>query len=169
MAVLNSQTEPGKKSRRFYIILGATILLTVLIASIVAFQLSNINQTNYGPGPIVIEVTADKPSYSKSEEINFTIYVNNPQDWPVLEPLRVTYRMEKDGGEIFEADVDILVGDYTPSFPPHSRTLYTTRVWDQKLGSDSNFTNAEAGNYSFKVLFLPAEYSNGGNCTFEIR
>lgn len=167
----NPQTEPKKKSRRFYIILAATVLLLALIIGVVIFEWSNVGQTSYGPGPVDIEVTADKPFYLQGEEVNFTIYVSNQQELPVREPSRVTYRMEKDGGEIFNTDINIdFVPDHTPSFHPHSKTLYGTHVWDQKVGSGGNWTFAQTGNYTFSVLFHGAtDYGIGGNCTFEVR
>jgi hypothetical protein len=171
LATESSQTEPKKKSRRFCIILAATVLLLALLIGIVIFEWSNVGQTNYGSGPVEIKVTADKPFYLQGEEVNFTIYVSNQQELPVREPSRVTYRMEKDGGEIFNTDINIdFVPDYVPSFSPHSKTLYSTRVWDQKVGSGDNWTFAEPGNYTFSVLFHGStDYGNGGNCTFEVR
>jgi hypothetical protein len=166
-----SQTEPKKRSRRFYLVLAAAVLLIAVIISVVMFEMSNINQTNYGPGPVEIEVVSDKPFYMQGEEVNFTIYVTNPQNWSVPEPYGVTYEMHRNGSEVFGGNVQISFAiNPPPSFPPHSRKLYETRVWDGKVGPGDNRTLAPPGTYTYTVLFGgTVDYGNSGNCTFEIR
>ena len=166
----DSQTEPKKKSRRFYLSLIAAVLLLAVIVGVVIFELSNIGQTNQGPGPIDIEVVADKPFYLRGEQVSFTIYVNNPQNWSVPEPLGVSYEMNRNGDFVFGVSKNINFGDKQPSFPPHSRTLYETRVWDGKVGPSDNRTLAPTGSYTYTVAFDgPVDYGNSGNCTLEVR
>jgi hypothetical protein len=152
------QVEPKKRSRRFYVILTVAILTLAIIIGVVIFEWSNLGQTSYGPGPVEIEVKADKPFYLQGEDVNFTIYVNNPQDWPVLYPSMVDYRIEN--GCLTK---QITLASPIPLFPAQSRTLYDTYFWDQKVP-------APPGNYTLNFSFGgPVDYGSGGNCTFEIR
>ena len=118
----SSQTEPKKRSRRFYIILSAAVLLLIIIGVVCV---DCVNRTTYGPGPIEIEVTAYKPFYLQGEEVNFTIYVNNPQNWPVAYPTSIIYIIEKDS--VYVADLGGGQISWTipmPTFSPHSKTLF---------------------------------------------
>jgi len=122
MKTSNPQTAPKKRSRRFYIILITTAsLLTVTVG---VFCVDHGNRPNYGPGPIEIEVSTDKPFYLQGEEVNFIIYVNNPQNWPVAYPDLVGYDVEKDGISIDSCDVNVNFGYEIPTIPAHSRTAY---------------------------------------------
>jgi hypothetical protein len=160
----DSQTEPKKKSRRFYVVLVAAVLLIAVIVGVVILELSSIGNTRYGPGPVEIEVTPDKPSYLQGEEVQFSICVNNEQNWRVIYPNTVTYRIGEDWALTIEGDY----GSFVEYFPAHSRTLYRTYVWNQPIGENS--TLAQPGNYTFIVSFEgPVNYGNSGNCTFEIR
>jgi len=167
-----NQIEPKKRSRRFYLILIATVLSLAIIVGVVVFELSNVGQTSYGPGPVEIEVTTDKPFYLQGEEVYFVIYVNNPQDWPVPYPNFPGYRIEKDGLNIEEGGVNI---DYVmpiPTFPAHSRTLFNPNLhWNQKMDLNGTLVQVQPGNYTLTVYFNPGlvDYGDGGNCTFEIR
>jgi hypothetical protein len=163
------QTEHKKKSRLFYLVLVAAVLLIAVIVGVVIFEFFNIGNTRYGPGPVEIEVTTDKSFYLQGEEVNFTITVNNPQDWPVPHPLQISYQIERN--DKFVDGVTIMVTPAgSPTFPAHSRTLYDTYVWDQKTGPGSKRTQVPLGNYTFSVSFgRPVDYGSGGNCTFEIR
>jgi hypothetical protein len=166
LAVLNSRTEPKEKARRFYIIFAVTILLAALVVGVIAYELSSVDQTNdqakYGPGPIDIEVTTDKPFYRLGELINFTIYVNNPQDWPVPSPEAVSYKIREDDHVVSDTSMN---ADYPPgtidTFPAHSRTS-SFYLW--------NSGSVPSGNYTLTVTYYGlVDYGEGGNCTFEIR
>jgi len=149
------QVEPKKRSRRFYVILTAAILTLAIIIGVVIFEWSNLGQTSYGPGPVDIEVTTDKLFYLQGEEVNFTVTVNNPQDWPVQYPNVVEYRI---GNESLTKQITL--ASPVPSFPAQSRMLYDTYFWGP----------APPGNYTLNVSFGgPVDYGSGGNCTFEIR
>ena len=152
------------------IVLVASTLLVVVVG-VVIFQMYVAAQDNYGPGPIDIEVVADKPFYLQGEEVNFTVYVNNPQDWCVPEPSGVIYEMYRNSTFIFGGDKHIdFVPDKIPVFAAHSRILFETWSWDQKVGSGDNRTVAPPGNYTLTVRFGgQMDYGNSGNCTFEIR
>ena len=141
-----------------------------MVLGVVIFEIYHIGQNSYGPGPIDIEVIADKPFYMQGEPINFTIYVNNPQNWSVPEPLGISYVMTMNDDEfVFGNSKNINFGDKQPLFPAHSKTLYETRIWDGKVGSSDNRTLASPGVYKYTVAFDgPVDYGNSGNCTFEI-
>jgi hypothetical protein len=156
------------------VILSAVVLSATLIVGVLIFELSNmsnVENTSYGPGPVDIEVVADKLFYVQGEEVNFTIYVNNPQNWSVPEPSVVTHEMNRAGSFVFGGTVCIdFAAGRVPTFPAHSRTLYETRVWDGKVGSGDNRTLAPPGTYTYTVTVGGiVDYGSGGNCTFEVR
>ena len=166
----SSQPKPKKQSIRFYLIV-ATVLLIAAVVGAVAFFLFNNIQTYYGPGPIEIEVISNKLVFAQSEDISLTIYVDNLQDWPVPYPLEVTYQIDRNGNFV---DGYTVFAEPPPgrisTFPAHSRTLWETYVWNQKIGTGNNRTQVLPGNYTFTVSFGQiVDHGHGGNCTFEIR
>jgi hypothetical protein len=171
LAGAGKQVEPKKKSRRFYLVLVAAVLLIAVIVGVVIFEFFNIGNIRDGPGPVYIdEVTTDKPYYLQGEEVNFTVTVNNPQDWPVRYPGFVGYVIEKDGLIIEESGLNIDYAMPIPTFPAHSRTLYSPNLlWNQKTGPGNNRTQVPLGNYTLTVSLSGPSYDDSGNCTFEIR
>ena len=162
--------KPTKRHRHFYVILVVAVLTLAIMIGIVIFLLG-VGNTNYGPGPVNIEVTTDKPLYLQGEEIQFSIYVNNPQNWPVPYPTYVALRAK--GTDVQPVDIyNVNINpplDSISTFPPHSRTLWDTAVlWDQKI--DRNGTLVQPGNYTVVVSFDGlVNYGDGGNCTIEIQ
>ena len=172
MANGSFETEPKKRSRRFYLVIVAAIVFFAVIAGAVIFSICNIGQTNYGTGPVDIEVTSDRAFYLQGEEVNFTIYVHNQQNWSVPYPNSVICVVEKNG--LYVASVGGGQLDYPgrlPTFPPHSKTLYwTSLLWNQKMDVNGTLVQVQPGNYTYTVSFEGAvNYGNSGNCTFEIR
>lgn len=171
------QTEPKKRPRRFYLILASTILIFVVIFGFVIFELTNTaqdqnsSQNNYGPGPVEIEVTTDKPFYMQGELINFTVYVNNPQDWPVPLPNQDSQEIVGSSNTVLDVSgFSTPPPDMVDTYPAHSRTLSSTYPWNQKTNIDGNLTQVPAGNYNFTIAFYGlVDYGEGGSCTFEIR
>ena len=166
----SSQPEPKKLYRRYYLIV-VTVLLISIVVGVVIFMMFNNIEAYYGPGPVEIDVIPNKLVFAQGEDISLTIYVDNPQDWPVPYPLEVTYQIDRNGN---------LVDGYTvfaepppgriSTFPAHSRTLWETYVWNQKIGTGNNRTQVLPGNYTFTVSFGQiVDHGHGGNCTFEIR
>ena len=156
--------EPKKRSRRFHLVLALTLLLIAII-----FIADFMGQTSYGLGPVDIEVTPDKQVYLQGEEVNFTIYLNNPQDWPVPYPNGEGYAIEKDGLFIdgYGGHIDYLAGGI-PAFPANSRTV-TKWQWDQKMLLNGTRVQVQSGIYTFTVSLSGYGYEESGNCTFEIR
>ncbi len=159
-----------QKPRRLYVILAVAILLAILTGAIAVNWY--ISQNSYGPGPVDMEVTLDKPFYLQNENVTISIYVTNPQDWPVPKPSYQWHRIEKDGigYDGYGLHIDY-AADSIPTFPAHTRTLYTTIVWDQKTtGMASNQTFANPGNYTLTVTLTGYGYDvNSGNLTIQIR
>lgn len=168
MSTAEPQTEPKRKHRRLYLVLAATVLLIAII-SIVVF--SGLFQTNYGIGPVDIEVAPDKPFYMQGEEVNFTIYVYNPHDWAVAYPYRVAYRIERGNVPVDGAilNIDFAVGRI-PTFPANSNTSYSSiSPWNQKTYVNETWVQVEPGNYTATFSLKGPSFDNSGNCTFEIR
>jgi hypothetical protein len=158
----DSQTEPKKRSRRFYLVLVAVILLIEAVVGVAVFEFSDIGNIHYGPGPVYIdEVTTDRPYYLQGEEVNLTVTVNNPQDWPVPEPSYVGYAIEKGGLFIEQCGVFIDYAMPIPTFPAHSRTLYSPPAYGKP--------KVRPGNYTLIVSFDGGSNKVSGNCTLEIR
>ena len=83
--------EPKKKFKRIYAIVIIVVLLVVAL-SYAVYTLTYVAPT--GPGPVEIEVVTDKPSYLQSEQVHFSIYVNNTQNWNVPKPSTVSFQIE---------------------------------------------------------------------------
>jgi len=164
-------TKPKKRTNRFYKVLAITIILLAIILGVVIFELSDIYQNSYGSGPVEIGVTTDKPFYLQGEEINFTIYVNNPYDWKIPHPHEVTYRIEgKDNFTQSSTKFVDFPSSSVPTFSPHTRIFYSTYTWNQKVQANNNIKLAQPGNYTFSVTFSGlVAYGNGDSCVFEVR
>jgi len=158
-----------QKPRRFHVILAVAILLIIIAGVIVVNWYTN--QNRYGPGPVDMEVTLDKPFYLPNENVTISIYVKNPQDWPVPQPSYQWYRIEKDGIGYGGYGLHIdFASDKISTFPPHTKTLYTTIGWNQKTGLVSNRTLVEPGNYTLTVTLTGYGYDvDSGNITIQIR
>jgi hypothetical protein len=169
-AEVSLTAKPTKGIRRFYVILVVAVLTLAIIIGISIFLLG-VGNSNYGPGPVNIEVTAHKPFYLQGEEAQFSIYVNNEQNWKVPRPHEVIYQIEKDGDIIDGVTVSIdFAPGLIPTFPARSRTQCNPYVWDQTADADGNRTLVQPGNYTFTVIFGGlVDYGDGGSCIFEIR
>ncbi len=171
---VGSQIEFKKRSRRFCLILIITVFSIAIITGVIVFELSNAGQTSYGPGPVDIEVTTDKPFYLAGEEVYFTVYVNNSQNWPVPFPFYPGYSVDRDGVNIAGGGVHITYEMPMPTFPANSRTLFNCSAyhWNQKMYLNETFPLEQAppGNYTLTVYFEgEVDYGEASKCTFEIR
>lgn len=170
-----------KRSRLLYAIPAA--FLIAMIAGVLIFV-----STYIGPGQVKIEVETDRQSYQPSEEIQFRIYIRNPQIWQIRYPNTMTYEIfDQNDTRIEPWSTHSQGGSPLPAF---SKTLYYTYTWDRSTGFVSNRTQVPCGNYTFcatlggiqlaPVLMNQArstnndsyelfDYENGGNCTIEIK
>ncbi len=148
-----------KRSKLLY-----AIPLTLMIAVLAGFLV--FLSTYVGPGPVNIEITTDKQSYLPGEEIQFQIYVNNPQIWRVPYPTEMSYALvEPNVGR------DIMYPQPHPTFALLSKVFYDNYTWDQMSGVISQArTQVQPGNYTLTVAFGgPVSYGQGGSCTVEIK
>ena len=146
------------KLSKMICILAITSVLIISIASYIIVT----SPAPTGPGPIELEVQADKPSYLVGENVTFSIYVYNPQNWSVFYPSSMMYSIGTDSrGANFGYAAPF------PVFQPHSKTLFYTHTWRTEL---SNGTLIEPGNYTFSVsLDGRVDYGVPANCTVTIR
>jgi len=144
--------------------LQAIVCVVVITPSIaVAAYVFNIGNIRFGPGPVYIEeVKIGKLYYLQGEKVNLTVTVNNPQDWPVPEPSFVGYVIENEGFSLGECGVFIDYATPPPTFPAHSRTLYSPDTQGLTLPG-------RPGNYKLIVSLRGWGYDDKGNCTLEIR
>ena len=155
--------EPVKKSKRVYAIIVAALLIVAAL-SVAVYALTSPAPT--GPGPVKIEITTDKTSYVQGEQVHFSVYVNNTQNWRVPKPFTISFQI----GNYSSQTVCI---DYTnppPTFPAHSRTFFFSHDWNPQTGSGNNHTFVEPGFYTLTVtLDGSVDYGGPANCTFEIK
>jgi hypothetical protein len=152
--------------------LQAIVCVVIITASIaVAAYGFNLGNIRYGPGPVEIKVTTDKPYYLQGEEVNFTITVNNPQNWPVRYPGFVGTTIENEGLSISSPSVFLDYAMPEPTFPAHSRTLYNPPhlSWNQTMDLNGTAVQVPPGNYTLTVSLSGPGYDESNNCTFEIR
>ncbi len=69
------------KTSRFYITAAVAITAAVIVLVAALNLFSTPPGSDYGPGPIGLEVTTTKPVYAVGEEVTFIIGVNNSQGW----------------------------------------------------------------------------------------
>ena len=157
-----NKPKPKKLKLILAIIVAAVLIVTVL--SVTVHVLTAPAPT--GPGPVKIEVVTDRASYLQGEMINFSIYINNIQNWNVPHPTTVTYQIENYSTET----VCIDYVNPPPTFPAHSRTFFISYVWNQETGNETYRTLVKPGNYTFTVsLSGPVDYGASANYTFEIK
>jgi len=147
----------------------AAVAATAVIAGAIVLTW-HLSQNRYGPGPVTIEAATHKPHYLPGETVEFVIYVTNPQEWPVTQPYRVGFYIEKDGVDLAGGDVNIDFGPVVPTFPPHSTTPYNPPLlWNQQTGSGSNRTQVQPGNYTANISIGGYGYDSSDSCIIEIR
>ena len=154
------EVKPKKKFKRIYTI----AVLAVLIILVFSFIVYSLNSGPIGPGPVEIQIIADKPCYMQGETVHFSIYINNTHDWRVVKPSLIEYTIGNSGTSL---NINYAKADY---FAAHSRTLFNTYQWNQKIGHGSNQTFVAPGNYTLSVsLEGPVDYGPAENCPFQIK
>lgn len=155
----------GNKSRKKTLLVLSTILL---IAIIIVISYALLTVPNSGPGIVEIQVTTDKQSYIQGENVTFTIYVNNPNDWQVPKPNSIVYNItDAQGHMVSGALPNILYIASDAYFPPRQQTLLGSHIWNQLNMSN---TIVPPGDYTLTVTFGEATdgYGQPGNRTITI-
>ncbi len=145
-----------KRSRLIYAVPAVAVVIIAILLAFLYFT------STIGPGPVKIEVSTDKQSYSQGETVRFNVFVTNQNLWRVLLPTEINYKIA-DGGQVINS-----MNLPGASFPALSRTLLGTFVWDQK--NFANRTQVQPGNYTLNVSFSgPTDYGASVDYTIQIR
>jgi hypothetical protein len=167
----SSPPEPKRSFRRYYLIVATVLLISIVVGVIILIMFNN-TQAYYGPGPVEINVIPNKLVFAQGEDVNLTIYVNNPQDWLVPYPLEISYQISRDNQFVdgYTLNVNPPPGAIS-TFPARSTTNWESYVWDRKTKPPGgNRTQVSPGEYTFTASFSGlVTYGEAGNCTFEIR
>lgn len=148
--------------RKIKLILPIFIVCISLSIAIVYALFASQAPSPSGPGPVEIDVQTDKASYIQGENVTFNIYVYNPHNWSVSKADSLTYDVGKDRQWVCISYVG------TPTFPPHSKSLFFTHTWNTMIGG-VNGTVVQPGNYTFTAqLNGPIDYGPSANCTVTI-
>ena len=143
----NSSVETKKQSRNFYYSFGLiAVLIVVLVVAFFSFR----DPLLYN-NTLTIQTVTDKSYYLKGENVSTSVYVINGKDESFLQPTAIDYTViNPTGQEVYSLRMNILFPSPTPTFPAHSKTLFSNHVWNQK---NINHTMVESGNYKIKVSF----------------
>ncbi len=155
--------QPAYKSKRIYVVIAATVLI-IAILSISIYVLTQPGPT--GPGPVKIDIITDKTVYVQGEQVHFSIYINNTQNWRIPKPTTISFQI----GNYSSKTVCIDYANPPPTFPAHSREFFYDYDWNQQTSSGSNSIQVEPGYYTLTVtLDGPVNYGAPANYTFEIK
>lgn len=157
------------RSRGFYVIIATAIVSIILLSSIFVYIFIDTHtQSYFGPGPIEIKVTPDKPFFLQGEQVNFTIVVINNQSWPISRPLSEEASIIKDGvpAKGGYVTMNINYGSKMPTYPANS-TANIHWTW-YEIEKDNQTIPHEIGNYSLTFTLRGVGYYATSNCTFEV-
>lgn len=145
--MLNSSAIPNKQYQRFhYISALVAVLIIVVVVAFFAFRDPLLNNNK-----LTIQAVADKSSYVKGEDVFISVYVFNGKDEPFIQPTTIDYTvLNNTGQEVYSVRLNMNFPTPPPTFPAHTKTLYSNHVWNQK---NLNNTLVESGNYTIKVIF----------------
>jgi hypothetical protein len=141
-----SEGEPSKSHRKFYLGVGAVALMLVVFAvALFAFR----DPALYS-NAIKVQTVTDKQSYTRGEDVSISVYVINGKGESFVQPTTVSYKVsDSTGQEVYAVILDITWPFPPPEFPAHSKTLFSSHVWNQK--SISTAAIVEPGNYTITV------------------
>lgn len=160
-----------KKPKRFHLGL-LCILIIVVIASafIVQSTLNNPEDTDKtgntdktNDGPIKVEVTTNKTTYTQGKTIKFSINAENTQDKAITQPNVVSLGIKADNGN-YSGGITVystFAVDYPPTLEPHSNTLLKTQPWKVEEAM-------EPGSYTATVQLTGSNITCESTCTFTI-
>ena len=143
----NSSVELKKQPLKFYY---SSALIAVLIVVLVVAYFSFRDPLLYS-NTHKIQAITDKSNYVKSEDVPISVYVVNGKDESFVQPTTVDYSVLNHIGQVvYSVCLNMYFPSPQPTFPAHSKTLYSNHVWNQK---NVNNTLVESGNYTIKVSF----------------
>jgi hypothetical protein len=143
-----SEGEPSKNHRKFY--LGVVVVASIFVMLAVAFFAFR-DPVLYS-NTLKVQTVTDKSSYTHGEDVSISVYVINGKDESFAQPTTVSYKVsDSTGQEVYAVILDITWSFPPPEFPAHSKTLFSSHVWNQK--SISTATIVEPGNYTIIVSF----------------
>jgi hypothetical protein len=143
-----SEGEPSKNHRKFY--LGVVVAASILVMLAVAFFAFR-DPVLYS-NTLTVQTVTDKTSYTRGEDVSISVYVINGKDESFVQPTTLSYKVsDSTGQEVYAVILDITWPFPPPEFPAHSKTLFSSHVWNQK--NISTATIVEPGNYTITVSF----------------
>ena len=160
-------TIEKKRKLLFRIKLAVAIIITVLVIGFVGFYINATTPSFYGPGPIEITISPNKPYFLEGENVTFTITVINNQSWPVTYPLSEKVNIQKDGVEYEGSGLQIDYPIKIPTFPAKASTPLSWTWFESNKGNQT--IPHQRGNYSISFYISGVDYSAVAYCTFEVR
>lgn len=155
-----------KRKRKRRIKITAAIIAVGIVIGFVALYLTN-GPNYFGPGPIEITISPDKPYFLQGETINFTVTIINNQSWPITHPVQESVKIIKNGTTHENYDMH---ADYPPRIPTYPANTNSTAQWTWiKSIKEINPTPLDVGNYTFNYKISGIGYVASANCTFEIK
>lgn len=155
-----------KRKRQRTLKIAAVIAVFTLIVGFVALYVEN-GPSVYGPGPIEVTITPNKPYFIQGENITFTVTIINKQSWPIAYPNSESTRIEKEGIIYQNEGLNIDYAVKVPTYPANMNTIHSWRWLETK--NDTMTIPHEVGNYSLTYEISGYGYSASTNCSFEIR
>jgi len=154
----HSSTIIKKQHRKFYYFSAlVTVLIVVFVLASFAFRDPLLHNNT-----LTTRAVTDKSCYGKGEDVSISVYVINGKDESLVQPTTIDYTvLNHTGQEVYSVRLNMNFPTPPPTFPAHTKTLYSKHVWNQK---NLNNTLVESGNYSIKVIF---EYGTS-ECNIQI-
>jgi hypothetical protein len=163
--VSNIFSIPLTLSKRLTIVVIIVAIAVILSTILLFFSLNT--QTNYGPGPIDLKVSPDKPLFTNGEEVSFTFAITNNQSWPVAQPNLLETNITKGNTVVEQKSERVNSSGKISTFPSNSVTeLHWT--WLESRNYNQTIRH-EPGNYTLSVRLEGYGYSAVSDCTFEVR
>jgi len=98
---------------------------------------------------LTVQAVTDKSLYTHEENVSISVYVINGKDESFIQPTTVYYKVsDPTRQEVYSVHLHMNFPSPPPEFPAHSKTLFSSHVWNQK---NSNLTLVESGNYIIEV------------------
>lgn len=131
--------------RKFYYVFALAVILIILMVSANFAFRDPLLYSN----TLTVQLVTDKSFYLQGEEVSISAYVTNGKDESFVQPTTINYSVLNPTGQaIYSIRINPNFPNPQPTFPAHSKTLFSSHVWNQK---NLNYTLVESGNYTIKV------------------